>query len=95
MVTKKDAETVVKGSITQQGDCQGGPLNGKPGMSRFSKGFLLVDKQAGKAWVYDWTGTAFICRDEPEGRPVDDTKRMTAAESSDWDVIAYAEGGAV
>ena len=89
---KKEPEVIV--DKTQQGVCQGGPLNGKPAMSRFPKGFLLVDKQAGKAWVYDWTGAAFICRDD-EPRDLDAEGRMDAAESTDWDVLAYAEAGAV
>jgi len=87
-----EPEEVVQGSGTRQGQCQGGPLNGKPGMSRFPKGFLLVDKQADTAWVYDWNGVAFICRDD-EPRDLETEGRMEAADSSDWDVVAFTEGG--
>lgn len=75
------------------GECHGGPLDGTTGHSRYPKGFLLVDKQAGLAWVYDWNGTAFVCRDETP-RAEDYGKRMDAAEGTDWDVQAYdaAEG---
>lgn len=72
------------------GRVQGGPLDDTLASSRFPKGFLLVNKPAGKAWIYDWNGEVFLCR-EPEGLDLDDTKRWDAAEGSEYDVRAYSE----
>lgn len=77
----------------QLGECHGGPWNGQTAMSRFPKGFLLVGKQAGQAWIYDWNGDAFVCR-ESEGRPLDYDQRLEAADGQEWDVIAFAGGDA-
>lgn len=86
-------EMAQEGHSTPVGECHGGPLNGMKGSSRFPKGFLLVDKQANLAWIYDWNGTAFLCR-EAEGRTVDYERRWETAESVDWDVQAFAGGDA-
>ena len=73
-----------------EGNCQGGPLDGQPGSSRFPSGFLLVDKAANKAWVYDWTGTVFNSRfEQPE--TLEYERRIKAAMSFDWDVRAWGE----
>lgn len=77
----------------QVGECHGGPLNGHDAMARYPKGFLLVDKAGNKVWIYEWNGTAFVCR-EPEGETLDYDKRLEAADSLEWDVRAYAGGGA-
>jgi len=37
------------------GVCQGGPLDGQKGMSRFPRGFVLIDKPADQCWIYDWS----------------------------------------
>lgn len=86
-----DAEGGLDGAY-QLGECHGGPLNGQTAMARFPKGFLLVDKPANRVWIYDWNGTAFVSRDEAEGRVADYDKRFEAADSPEWDVRAYAGG---
>lgn len=92
MEETQDGAGVVDGS-SQIGECHGGPWNGKSAMSRFAKGFLLVDKAANRCWVYDWNGSAYLCRDE-EPRVCDYDKRFEAAESTDWDVISFVGGDA-
>jgi hypothetical protein len=75
-----------------EGMCVGGPLHGQPACSRFGKGFLLVDKVAGRCWLYDWReaeGT-FVVR-EQAGAPLHDDgpdNRFRAAEETDFDVLA-------
>lgn len=70
-----------------EGRCDGGPLDGQTGQSRFPDGFLLVDKPAGQCWVYDWTGTGFRVRD-PQPQPVDRTHRLRTADEPRFDVVA-------
>ena len=74
------------------GSCLGGPLNGQTGQSRYPRGFVLVDKQGGRAWIYDAgvsrSGKPMFFVREDEGRPLDHQLRIAAAESSDWDVVA-------
>lgn len=72
----------------REGVCNGGPLDGKNAISRFSKGFLLVDKLGRRAWVYDWNGSAFLCRDD-EPRELDEDRRWETAEGGEYDVRAY------
>lgn len=45
------------------GRCNGGPFDGRPGESRYPGGFLLVDKPAGRSWLYTWTGDHFEVQD--------------------------------
>jgi hypothetical protein len=68
--------------------CVGGPLDGKDTISRFPKGFLVVDKPAGRCWLYDIAAdeSGWILR---EGYPQawDRQKSEEAAEGSDYDVL--------
>jgi hypothetical protein len=82
--------------------CIGGPLNGQEAMSRFPKGFLLVDKPTNRVWIYDLVQgegltdpDTWKCR-EPEEKYTDihwytfDPKRgRQAANEFDYDVVAY------
>lgn len=70
------------------GHAQGGPLDGELVSSRFPKGILVVDKPGNRAWVYDWNGSAFLCRDD-EPRELDNAKRWEAADGDEYDVRAY------
>lgn len=70
-----------------QGVCRGGPLAGETMVSRFPKGFLLVDKQADQCWVYEWEGEEFWVRDGVPA-PVLHEGRIKAALESNYDVIA-------
>jgi hypothetical protein len=74
---------------TYDGPCVGGPYAGRPASSRFPRGFLLVDRPHGRAWVYAYAGNVFMC--QGEASPLDEVGRWTAAESGDYDVIAYDE----
>ena len=75
---------------TYDGPCVGGPYAGRSASSRFPRGFLLVDRPRGRAGVYAYAGTVFIC--QGEASPLDDDGRWTAAESDEYDVIAYDDG---
>lgn len=75
-----------------EGLCVGGPLDGKQGMARFPRGFLLCDRPAGIAWLYDWDGTQFKVRDA-DGQPLvedeaQEKNRYRAAVESEYDVVA-------
>ena len=76
------------GAGTYMGECHGGPWDTRVVTARRPNGFLLVDKPGNRAWVYDWNGDAFICR-EPVGDELDFDRRMKAAEDPDWDVMSY------
>lgn len=80
-----------------EGICRGGPLAGQTMVSRFPKGFLLVDKPNNHCWIYEWDDSAkeFKVRDE-EAMSVHtegDKNRYRAAEESNYDVIAAPWGG--
>lgn len=71
-----------------EGMCEGGPMNGMPGESRFPKGFLLADSRDSRAWVYDYdpTRNVFVSRK----RDVLDRIRSTrAAQEPNYDVRAF------
>lgn len=70
-----------------QGICRGGPLAGEEWGSRFPKGFLLVDKQAGQCWIYEWDDPEFRVRDEVPAA-VSREGRLRAAMESSYDVVA-------
>jgi hypothetical protein len=75
-----------------QGFCVGGPIAGQKWVSRFPKGFLLVDKPNNKCWIYDWNTTyeEFVARWD-EGQEVHTEgpdNRRRAAEEFDYDVLA-------
>lgn len=69
------------------GLCIGGPMQGEEGESRFPKGFVLVDKPNGLAWIYDWDSESetFQAREEVVYDP---EKAFGAAEGIDYDVRA-------
>ena len=75
-----------------EGVCHGGPLNGQEMVSRFPKGFLLVDKPASTCWIYEWdeeTSSFQVRSEEPmEVFTEGDKNRYRAAEESNYDVIA-------
>lgn len=72
---------------TYTGVCRGGPYDGHTVTSRFPKGFLLADKEHSNAFVYDWNGQAYVCRD-PSGAALDDDGAWRASEENTYDVIA-------
>lgn len=78
--------------VSFEGICFGGPLHGQTWISRFPKGFLLIDRPADKVWFYEWnqTGLRFDVRsEEPEKISTEGLmNRFRAAEESNYDVIA-------
>jgi hypothetical protein len=71
-----------------EGMCEGGPMNGTPGQSRFPKGFVIIDQPNSRAWVYDYDRSAgvFVSR----RRDVHDRVRhLHAAEGANYDVRAF------
>lgn len=80
------------------GPCVGGPLDGLDGSSRYERGFLLVDRPAGKAWIYDCHpetlngGYQFIVRVAEGMDLIEDEdavkNRYRAADEQEFDVIA-------
>lgn len=76
-----------------EGLCFGGPMNGEVGISRFPKGFLLVNKAANECWIYEWDANSksFTVRNE-QPMPVDFDGRIRAASESEYDVLAVGNG---
>lgn len=78
--------------LLNEGLCFGGPLNGVTAQSRFSKGFLLVDKPEGNLWIYEWDkekGVFNVRQEDPLPVLVEGPKnRFRAAEEPNYDVIA-------
>lgn len=79
------------------GTCWGGPMNGQQALSRKPKGFILVNRELGRVWIYDWEAAEFICR-YPEGAPeVADPNapknRYRAAAEGEYDVLADPRQG--
>lgn len=73
------------------GQCVGGPLDGKEGVSRFPKGFVLIDKPNSVAWVYDYSeSTGIFTSRSPDIHDRERGKR--AADESDYDVRALDRG---
>lgn len=68
------------------GRCVGGPWDTSDADVRFPSGFLLVHKPDRAVWVYDRRADGnFYCRSAtPE--PLDDARRMKAAEGSAYDI---------
>lgn len=75
--------------------CQGGPLDGQQAISRFPKGFLLVDKEGNVCWLYDWDGDGFKVRQEEPSEVLLDgpRNRYRAAREFSYDVLALPGGG--
>lgn len=75
-----------------EGLCFGGPIHGEIFVSRFPKGFLLVDRPNDKCWIYDWdsASSCFQVRDEVAMPVLTEgvKNRYRAAEESNYDVIA-------
>lgn len=75
-------------ALLYEGMCEGGPMNGIPGQSRFPKGFVVIDQPNSRAWVYDYDRSAgvFVSR----RRDVHDRIRhLHAAEGANYDVRAF------
>lgn len=82
-----------------EGVCRGGPLDGKTAVSRFPKGFLLVDKPNNRAWIYEWGFPGegeFAVRDADGMELISDgsapMNRFRAAEERSYDVLALGGG---
>ena len=76
-----------------EGRCVGGPLDGEQAASRYPTGFVLADKPAGKAWIYDRAGDGTFAVREGGGRRLDPRRATAAAIGDGYDVIAAAWGG--
>lgn len=78
------------------GPCIGGPLGAPgtttPGLSRYPKGFLYVDKPNGLAWVYEWSelDKKFFVRSEVPMK-LDRMKLRAIRNRYDWDVQTAEE----
>jgi hypothetical protein len=75
------------------GVCQGGPLDGRTGQSRFPRGFILVDKPAGQVWIYDLQPAPQVPPLVFQARagypvPLDRERHLRAADGQDYDVVA-------
>jgi hypothetical protein len=84
-----------EGSQLYEGRCVGGPLDGEAAASRYPTGFVLGDRVAGMAWVYDLaTDGRFVVR-EAGGRKLDRRRATAAALGDEYDVISapWAGGG--
>ncbi len=80
---------------TRSGVCLDGPLAGQERTSRFPRGALLLDRPAGKAWLYDWSDTegGFRSRTGDEAMPLledpaSPDNRWRAADEHEFDVWA-------
>lgn len=79
------------------GPCLGGPLDTREGISRFPQGFLLVDREASRVWIYDLigfsespTGRAFQVRMQAGELLISDPgapkNRYRAADEAEFDI---------
>lgn len=76
------------------GTCSAGPYHGRVISTRFPKGFLLVDRPTGRAWLYKVSGPGtFVCL--ATAIEVDDVARWRTAEGADFDVLAFDDELAV
>jgi hypothetical protein len=84
-----------EGSELYEGRCVGGPLDGEVAASRFPTGFVLADKPAGMAWIYDLAADGTFAVREAGGRKLDPRRAITAAIGEEFDVISasWAGGG--
>ncbi len=76
------------------GLCRGGPCDGQEVESRFPDGFLAVERQKRKVWIYDRnpeTGE-FVAR-RPIADTLNDELRWRAASEPHYDVRAVETGG--
>lgn len=75
-----------------KGNCHGGPIDGQEAVSRFPKGFLLVDKPADHCWIYEWDAekeSFYVRQQEPMISLTEGPKnRYRAAEEGNYDVLA-------
>lgn len=82
----------VPDTVTYWGMCHGGPLEGKEAVSRFPKGFLLVDKATNRCWIYDYDKeqhTFSARQEEPmEVQTEGEKNRYRAALEPNYDVLA-------
>jgi hypothetical protein len=81
------------GSQLYEGRCVGGPLDGEAAASRYPTGFVLADKPAGKAWIYDRAGDGTFAVREADGRRLDPRRATAAAIGEEYDVVAAPWGG--
>lgn len=72
---------------TYAGTARGGPLDGKDVVSRYPRGFLLVDMEHEQVWLYDRQADgSFLMRDgSPAG--LEDSGRWRAADEEDFDIL--------
>lgn len=85
--TRADAAATDE-TLLHEGVCEGGPMDGMEGQSRFPKGFVVIDSHNSRAWVYDYDRSAgvFVSR----RRDVHDRIRgLQAAEGANYDVRAF------
>lgn len=76
--------------MSWDGPCVGGPMDGREGQSRYPKGFLLIDRPAGRCWLYDWDGERFVCR-SADGAEYDAANGLRAGEEFTYDVRAWLD----
>lgn len=82
-------------SQAHEGRCLGGPLDGEVVAGRHPTGFVLADKPAGIAWIYDRLPDGTFAVREAGGRKLDHRRAIAAAIGDEYDVIAasWAGGG--
>lgn len=63
-----------------RGICVGGPMDSQQGLSRFPKGFILVDAPNNRIWVYDYKDGP-----DPNSSRLADRPRFVAREQDELD----------
>jgi hypothetical protein len=75
---------------TYEGTARGGPIDGQTVVSRFPKGFLLVDMEQQQVWLYDRTDDgSFQARSNGPVAMQDDgdDNRWRAADEDEYDIL--------
>lgn len=93
-MSTSDTPTSVDGDRqVYRGRCAGGPLDGAAAACRYAAGFVLADKRAGLAWIYDRTSEGKFKVREAGGRVLDQRRATLAALGDVYDVIASSGEG--
>jgi hypothetical protein len=68
--------------------CQGGPMDGMPGETRKTRGFVVIDSHDSRAWVYDYDAESnmfFSRRKDIHDR----VRHLKAVQGESYDVRAF------
>lgn len=96
---KSKGQSTMDDKHVWSGVCIGGPMNSQEGASRYPSGFLLVDRNINRVWIYDWSEAenCFYVRiadgEELVNDPDAPKNRFRAAEESEFDIRAIDTTG--